>query len=317
MDIEPTRLMWAEPRPPPPGTALYFREYFSCHGPQVWHRAIATDAGELVWDNPLNELPRKSEKANWYPQLRGVSPGGGTLVAWVCDGGHCGSIEVPPSDDSEGVIESLWGSDDTGVTWQKWGEYPQGVRVSLVTEGDAAVHSLGSREPSRAWWFRSGEALEAPVGLRTPRIVGWGQSGQDSVPIWGEKDGTTFSASGAELPVPPDFGIAASLPDGSILWSSVDYRSEWVQPEPGQRDVFLHLDDQGSGLGAYSWDGRRSLIIVDHLWGQLFAGFLGTYTCKDTVQAVLVDFSTRTVHAVPGLDDASSFVIFAARAAPD
>ncbi len=65
---------------------------------------------------------------------------------------------------------------------------------------------------------------------------------------------------------------------------------------------------------------RASLLlfaVIDHLEGQLFVGFLGGHSCGAVVRTVLVDFSTRTVHTIPGLDDARNVVPYAARPAPD
>ena len=62
--IRYTPLTWGETRELPSGTALYIRSYAGCHGPQDWYRGISTDAGELLWDYPLTELPRNDD-AEW------------------------------------------------------------------------------------------------------------------------------------------------------------------------------------------------------------------------------------------------------------
>ena len=302
-----TPFTWGETRELPSGTALYVRSYMGCHGPQDWYRGISTDAGELLWDYPLTELPRNDD-AEWGDRdLVGVSASGQTLAAWVCERGVCMSLGGVVSEDD---VSALWVSGDGGETWERWGEYPAGW-ISVVAEDDVAVYSDDPQH--RAWWYRSGEEVLPPEDLLNPRIWGWRAGGDRPEPLWGDSEGTVLvSTSGESLPPRPEgFGSVAPLADGSILWSRVEPRSL------GERDLFLRMNDEGADLGAYSWDGARPLVVIDHLEGQLFVGFLGGHSCGAVVRTVLVDFSTRTVHTIPGLDDARNVVPYAARPAPD
>ena len=293
-------LTMGEPRALPAGTALYARSYGSCEGPQDWHRGVATDTHELLWDEPLSELPHGGD-------LGGVSASGNTLAAVSCERGVCMSIDGASDD----AINALWVSGNGGETWERWGEIPTTYRgISLVTGDDVA---LEVRWPEhRAWWYRSGEDLAIPRFLLVPRIWAWRGSGARPEPFWPDGEGTALvSASGERLPRPWDFLVAASLPDGSILW-----RSNFGDREALGRDMFLRLDEQGARLGAYSWDSPRPLAVLDHLEGQLLFGMLGPFACLDTVRPVLVDLESRTVHPIPGLDDREGFVPFAARPPP-
>ena len=302
-----TPLTWGETRELPSGTALYIRSYAGCHGPQDWYRGISTDAGELLWDYPLTELPRNDD-AEWGDRdLVGVSATGQTLAAWVCERGVCMSLGGVVSEDD---VSALWVSGDGGETWERWGEYPEGW-ISVVAEDDVAVYSDDPQH--RAWWYRSGEEVLPPEDLLNPRIWGWRAGGDRPQPLWAGIGGTALmSASGEHLPRPLGFRIAASLPDGSLFWGSTS-----VHRDALGRDLFLRMNDEGADLGAYSWDGARPLAVIDHLEGQLFVGFLGGHSCGAVVRTVLVDFSTRTVHTIPGLDDARNVVPYAARPAPD
>ena len=245
-----------EPRPLPPGATLYFRDYDGCHGPQWWLRAIATEAEELVWDNPFARLPAINTDnwgpENWGPQLEGVSASGQTLVAQVCERGACMAFDRVDED----ALEAVWGSLDGGETWERWGDYPEGG-VWNVSETDIAFRDTDGRVK----------------GLR----------------------------SGGEWVPPED-------PPSPWVRSSVDGRLGDDEREPGQLDLFLHYSAQDAFMGAYSWGGEgsyeshRPLWLVDHLQGQLFVGFLGSQACGDGTKTVLVDFSSGTVHTVPGLD---------------
>ncbi len=240
-----------------------------------------------MWEDPLAELPRPSDNEDWEASLGGVSPSGQTLVARVCERGVCQSLSTNQPPGEKGV----WASVDGGETWERWGDFPEGVRVgwvSVVTEDDVAVFSPSdATDAYRAWWFRSGEELEPPEDIASPRILGWLTDGDAPQPIWEDGDGTVaVSASGDVLPRPPGFSLPIPLPDGSLLWSKVTFRSVWHE-EPGGRDLFLHLSDQGGIVGAYSWDGPSSLVLIGHVEGQLFAGFLGTWGCKDVMDTVL------------------------------
>ncbi len=245
-----------EPRPLPPGATLYFRDYDGCHGPQWWLRAIATEAEELVWDNPFARLPAINTDnwgpENWGPQLEGVSASGQTLVAQVCERGACMAFDRV----DEAALEAVWGSLDGGETWERWGDYPEGG-VWNVSETDIAFRDTDGRVK----------------GLR----------------------------SGGEWVPPED-------PPSPWVRSSVDGRLGDDEREPGQLDLFLHYSAQDAFMGAYSWGGEgsyeshRPLWLVDHLQGQLFVGFLGSQACGDGTKTVLVDFSSGTVHTVPGLD---------------
>ena len=307
--IEYTPLTFGESRALPAGTTLHVREYFGCHGPQNWLRGVATDEGELLWDYPLTELPRNDD-AEWGDRdLVGVSASGQTLAAWVCERGVCRSLGGVVSEDD---VSSLWVSGDGGETWERWGEFPEGW-ISVVTDDDVAVYSDDPQH--RAWWFRSGEEVLPPEDLLNPRIWGWRAVGDRTESIWGDSEGTVLvSTSGESLPPRPQgFGSVATLADGSILWSRVEPRSR------GERDLFLHMNDQGTGLAAYSWEGPRPLVLIDQLdedW-YLFVGFLGGSSCGAVGRTVLVDFSTGTVHTIPGLGDRARFVPYAARPAPD
>ena len=245
-----------EPRPLPPGATLYFRQYDGCHGPQWWRRAIATEAGELAWDNPFDKLPAINTDnwgpENWPPQLDGVSASGQTLVARVCERGACMAFDRVDED----AVEALWGSVDAGETWERWGDYPEGG-IRGVSEEDVAFVDTDGRVKG----LRSGEEWTPSGSLPSPRVR-----------------------------------------------SRVDDRLSYEEREPGQLDLFLHFSDQGAILGAYSWgglgsyEGHRPLRVVDHLDGQLFVGFLGSEACGEGTKTVLVDFSSGTVHTVPGLD---------------
>lgn len=297
-------LTLSDPLPLPPGMALYLRGYASCHGPEWWSRAVATPAGELLFDNPLALLPDRSGERS----LGGVSASGQTLAAVLCERGVCISLDGA----SEDAVEALWVSDDGGGAWERWGDAPSNHRaISVVTDDDVAFALLDDPQP-RAWWFRSGEALTPPEGLLTPRIWGWRDGRDGPEPLWADIEGTALvSASGAPLPRPQNFHIVAGLPDGSIFW-----RSTYAHEDTLGRDLFLRTSDQGEELGAYAWGGPIPLVLVDHVEEQLFVGFLGTHACKDSVRTVLVDFSSRTVHAIPGLDDAEVLIVVAARPAP-
>lgn len=291
-------LTMGEPRGLPEGTALYFRQYHSCHGPQDWLRAITTDTGELAWDDPLGELPRRSDDDYWdAASLEGVSASGQTLAAWVCERGYCGSIERERSEDA---VESLWVSGDGGESWERWGDYPRG-RVSIVTEEDVAFMSNWSWSDdyqARAWWVRSGEELVPPEGLADPTLLGWRLDREAPEPIWADSELTVLvSPSGERL---GDSGLVqerdfeagrwlASHHYGPTLWRAV--------------------------LDAYSFD--EPLAVFDHVEGQFFVGLLGGYACGDSGLTVLVDFTSGTVHPIPGLDAREGFVPFAARPAPD
>ncbi len=264
-----------EPRPLPPGSALYFREAGSCHGPVWWTRAIATGAGELVWDNPLAKLPPINTDnrgpENWGPQLARVSASGQTLVARVCERGACMTFDRVDED----AVEALWGSTDAGETWERWGDYPDGG-VWGVSETDVAFRDTDGRVKG----LRSGEEWvpPEPEDRPSPRASGWGD------------------------------GWRATARLANRVWSKVDDRLSNHEREPGQLDLFLHFSDPGAVPGAYSWGGEgsyeshRPLWLVDHLEGQLFVGFLGSEACGDGTKTVLVDFSSGTVHMVPGLD---------------
>ena len=91
-----------------------------------------------------------------------------------------------------------------------------------------------------------------------------------------------------------------------MLWSEITLRHR-DRVRPGARDLVLHLSDQGEIVGAYSWDGPRSLVLIGHVEGQLFAGFLGTWTCGHGVDTVLVDLGSRSLHTSPGSRGASLF----------
>ncbi len=268
-----------------------------------------------MWEDPLAELPRPSDNEDWDASLGGVSPSGQTLVARVCERGVCQSLNSRQSEDS---ANGIWASVDGGETWERWGDFPEGTLnawVSVVTEDDVAVFAP-SDGAYRAWWFRSGEELEPPEDIASPRILGWLTDGDAPQPIWEDGDGTVaVSASGDVLPRPPGFSLAIPLPDGSLLWSKVTFRSVWLE-EPGGRDLFLHLSDQGGIVGAYSWDGPSSLVLIGHVEGQLFAGFLGTWGCKDVMDTVLVDLGSRSVHTFPRIAG-GTVVPVAARPAPD
>ncbi|MDE2933423.1 MAG: hypothetical protein OXS47_06080 [Chloroflexota bacterium] len=299
--IEYMPLTMGEPRPLPAGAALYFRSYWSCDSYEEWHRGIATDTGELLWDEPLSELPAGGD-------LGGVSASGKALAAVSCERGVCMSLDGP----SEDAITALWVSNDGGETWERWGEIPTNHRgISLVTEDDVALEVDWPEH--RAWWYRSGEDLDIPEGLLVPRIWAWRAGGVRPEAFWPDAEGTALvSASGARLPRPHGFMTAANLSDGSILW-----RSGVGDREALGRDLFLRLDDQGVRLGAYSWGDVRPLRIMDHVEGHLLFGFLGTYSCVEPVRPVLVDLGARTVHPIPGLDERGGFVPFASRPAPD
>ena len=200
-----------------------------------------------------------------------------------------------------------------------WSAVAEGVYLLAITSAEGAVEKMfGSAEPlweHRAWWFRSGEDLEIPRYLLVPRIWAWRGGGVRFEPFWPDSEGTALvSASGVRLPRPLDFFVAASLPDGSILWRSHSTSADRGAMGP---DQFLRLDDQGARLGAYSWGDKEPRVVLDHLEGHLFVGFLGTYTCGVATRPVLVDFGSRTVHTIPGLDARTSFVPYAARPAPD
>lgn len=299
-DYEP--LSMGEARALPAGTALYFRSYAHCEASQEWHRAIATDTGALLWDEPLSGLPQGGE-------LGGVSASGNTLAAVSCERGVCMSLDGR----SEDAITALWVSGDGGETWERWGEIPTSHHrgISLVTDDDVALEV--DWPDHRAWWFRSGEDLEIHRFLLVPRIWTWRAGEARPEPFWPDSEGTALvSASGVRLARPWDFFVAASLPDDSILW-----RSDFADREARGKDLFLRLDDQGARLGAYSWGDTERLVVLDHLEGHLFVGFLGTYACLDEVRPVLVDLGGRTVHPIPGLDAREGFVPVAARPAPD
>ncbi len=246
----------AEPRPLPPGATLYFEDSAGCHGPVWWRRAIATEAGELVWDDPLAKLPAVNtdelSPENWGPQLAGVSASGQTLVARVCERGVCMAFEYVDED----AVEALWGSTDAGETWERWGDDPEGG-IWDVSEADVAFRDTDGQVKG----LRSGEEWVPPEELPRPWVR-----------------------------------------------SRVDYRLGDEEREPGQLDTFLHFGDQGAIQGAYSWGGQgsyeshRPLWLVDHLEEQLFVGFLGSEACGDATKTVLVDFSSGTVHTIPGLD---------------
>ncbi len=270
-----------------------------------------------MWEDPLAELPRRSNSADWDASLGGVSPDGQTLVAHVCERGVCWEFDRPPSEDA---VEGLWASVDGGETWERWGDFPKGlVRewVSVVTEEDVVVFSPSdATDAYRAWWFRSGEDMAPPEGIDHPRILGWRTGGDAPEPIWEDGDGTVaVSASGDDLPRPPGYSFAIPLPDGSMLWSEVTLR-HGNRERPGARDLVLYLSDQGETVWAYSWDGPRSLVLIGHVEGQLFAGFLGTWSCGDGVDAVLVDLGSRSLHTLLGIEG-GTVVPFAARPAPD
>ncbi len=149
-----------EPRPLPPGATLYFRHYRSCHGPQWWSRAVATEAGDLAWDDPLARLPPINTD-DFGPQLNSMSASGQTLVARVCERGACWGIDRVDED----AVEALWGSIDAGETWERWGEYPEGGTWG-TSEGDVAV-----RDPEgRVKGLRSGEEWTPPENPPSPRV---------------------------------------------------------------------------------------------------------------------------------------------------
>ncbi len=249
-------LTMGEPRPLPPGATLYFRQYDSCHGPVWWRRAVATEAGDLAWDNPFAELPAVNADEwgpeNWPPQLARLSASGQTLVARVCERGACMAFDHVDED----AVEALWGSVDAGESWERWGDDPEGG-IRGVSEEDVAFVDTDGRVKG----VRSGEE-------------------------W----------------VPPE------NPPSPWVRSEVDDRLGYEEREPGQLDTFRHYSDQGAILGAYSWGGdgsyesHRPLWLVDHLKGQLFVGFLGSHACGAGTKTVLVDFGSRTVHTIPGLD---------------
>ena len=299
--IEYTPLTMGEPRALPAGTALYFRSYMSCESSQDWHRAIATETGDLLWEHSLTELP------HGHADLGGVSASGQTLAAVMCERGVCMSL----NGESEDAINALWVSRDGGEAWERWGEIPGSYRViSAVAEDDVAVELDWPEH--RTWWFRSGQDLPPPEDLASARIWGW-RAGEDRPdPLWSDTEGTVLvSASGERLPIPQDFWIAAVPPDNSILWNKVEYRSQ-----AEGRDLFLWMSNRDAVLGAHSWDGPTSLVVIDHLDGPLFLGFLGTHACGDLVRTVLVDFSTHTIHTIPGLDARSHFIPLFTRPAP-
>ena len=262
--IEYVPLTMGESRPLPPGSTLYFRDYDGCHGPQWWLRAIATEAGELAWDNPFAELPPINTEG---PQLEGVSASGQTLVARVCERGVCMAFDRADED----AVEAVWGSTDAGETWERWGDYPEGG-VWDVSETDVA--------------FR-------------------------------DTDGRVKGLLSGEEWVPPED------PPSPWVRSRVDGRLSYEEREPGQLDLVLHYSAQDALMGAYSWGGEasyeshRPLWLVDHLEGELFVGFLGSQACRDGTKTVLVDFSSGTVHTVPGVDSGAgrgrSHILYTAR----
>ena len=272
---EYTPLTMGEPRPLPAGSTLYFREAGSCHGPVWWTRAIATGAGELVWDNPFAKLPPINTDNrgldNWGPQLAHVSASGQTLVARVCERGACMAFDRV----DENAVEALWGSTDAGETWERWGDDPEGG-IWDGSETDVAFRDAEGRLKG----LRSGEEWTPPEreDRRSPRASGWGD------------------------------GWKATSRLASRVWSKVDDRLGDDEREPGQLDLFLHFSDPDAVPGAYSWGGEgsyeshRPLRLVDHLEGELFVGFLGSQACGDVTKTVLVDFSSGTVHMVPGLE---------------
>ncbi len=154
-----------EPRPLPPGATLYFRQSDSCHGPVWWSRAVATEAGDLAWDDPFAKLPSINADdwgpENWPPQLEGVSASGQTLVAEVCERGACWTFDRVDPDAARGV----WGSVDAGETWERWGDYPEGG-VFRVKEGDVAFRDTDGRLKE----LRSEEAWEPPEQLPRPWV---------------------------------------------------------------------------------------------------------------------------------------------------
>ena len=166
--IEYVPLTLGEPRPLPPGATLFFRRPHGCHGPQDWLRAIATETGELVWDNPFAKLPAINSDnwgpENWGPQLEHVSASGQTLVALVCEHGTCMAFDRVDGD----AVEGLWGSVDAGETWERWGEYPEGGTRGVSEEDVAFVDADG-----RVKGLRSGEEWVPPERLPSPWVRSW------------------------------------------------------------------------------------------------------------------------------------------------
>lgn len=298
--IDYAPLTLAEPRPPPPGVAIYYGEHH-CEGVGNVYRAVADDRGTVAVERPWAYFDERPGYITGF----GLGPRGPILAALECSHGSCASGYEGPSEDARLV---LWVSGDAGETWKQWGEVPQFVWIETVTEDDVALRRWWDGEASPVWWFRSGDPVTPPEGHDADYIDGWILDGEGAVSaLWGlHDDGTSYvTATGQTLLAPrgTNGGSPIILADG-VLWSLYGRKGA---------DLFMVTDATGTVRSAYAWvNPQVPLRLIASLDDQRFVGELGHQECGRDTTKVLVDLAMRTVHPLPEVPSVGLLLLLAA-----
>ncbi len=331
-----TALTLGEPRPLPPGTALYYYLALPCTLceplPYDLRRVVFDEVvGGLREDRPLSffdgvidffdhsSLDYGTQKVTSF----GASRSGRTLAVTLCHVGRCqvGSIEgVYPTPDWE---LRLWVSDDSGRTWEDRGLLLPETVILDVTDDDVLL---------RTWNFwryadqkYTDDALEHMRGLLEPlgldalegqeHWLRWVVSGEEHTPVVPEA--TPVGLGGV------DWRRLAPLPSGSVAWSAVAegvYLLAIASAEGTVEKVFGSAEP----LWEPSWAYRLSIGPVSLPSPYLPAVFESTRL----EGGALLDLATLSIHPIEGLSTVmagptegqawqSVYVFLAARPAPD
>ena len=265
-----TALTKGEPRELPAGTVLFFGDFpKEGYAMDVTRAIFDGETGAVVTDRPWGFFDGRGDVTSFQ-----VSADGRTMAAAVCVQGQCEDCYSGPSEDA---LLHLWVSHSGGVTWEDWGEIPQGAYIAEVTAEDVAVTAWLAGDNARRWWFRTGEDFELPPELVPPRQA----TGLFSDDLYWYVDETR--------------------PDEAPLWTFYD--------EGERRHVLVGPD--GEVLTAFFWaESTQHLYLTGFLTHDLLVGQLGSSSAMRSVappmppMVVLVDLETSSVHPVEAVDEA-------------
>lgn len=216
-----TPITRGEPRPLPPGIALYYwiGVCTGCGSVLADVRQITFDetTGTIREERPLAFFDGLREAGNEYPlENFGVSDDGQEMAVMICHTGSCEGSYHGPSPDAE---QRLWVSRDAGRTWEDMGPALPASYIVEVAAGDVLVWESNFWEErwdslSVAEWE---ELLARLAPLAADDLTGWSNRLRWAI------SGEAYSP----LPEPksPLLGAlywehADAGPDGAVAWTA-------------------------------------------------------------------------------------------------
>ena len=291
-----------------PGEAWYYTYLCDACGPppipSLWRAYRAAD-GQLVFDD-LRERLRPlgtvvSFVANWEQGLAYVATCQGVCGPTMEGGSHFG------------FGETVYKSEDGGISWREHGRLPDGTRLLGLVGGEVLTGRYAGREEQPSYsYYPSGRTLE-----RSPRIPA------DAYPVippglavvWGTRRGEYFDESGRQLfgplfaeQYPSQIVVADHQYQHTYLhWSERAVQKSWK--EAPAYEYVAHIDRDGQMREAYGLPGdtlwiegefRRAGDAPAALYGRFRFGGEGGATPNTSFGAVL-DLATAKVHPLSEL----------------